>query len=402
MVEKRLRAALRVAMLCIHSSPFGRLGTRNTGGMSVYVRELSRWLGDSGHRVDIFTWRTDPDELEVHTVAENVRIVAIQPPGVDGKPDKDELWRYDGACAEQIDRFRKQDAIHYEIIHSNYWISGLVGELLKGRWQCPHVMSFHTLATAKTSAAPGHREPEVRRAAEHQLARNCDMLFAPTAAEALRYEQLGAEVIRPMPCGVDLGRFTPSGNPKKPQSCAELLFVGRFDAMKGVEVLVAALGTIVARQPARLTLIGGDGAGSDAYEWIHALAAEHGVEPFLHCRGAIAHENMVHQYRQADCVVVSSHYESFGLVVLEALACGIPVASTRVGISAEVIKQGVNGWLAPPGDAAALAGAVEQSLIIAGQVAPATIRASISGFDWRQVADLSMDGYNEALTKINP
>ncbi|HBH29967.1 MAG: glycosyltransferase [Desulfofustis sp. PB-SRB1] len=396
MAVEQCGATCNVAMLSVHSSPFGRLGTQDTGGMSVYVREMAKQLGESGHQVDIFTWRPSPDEPTVQVVSKNVLLVLIQPLGVHDKPEKEQLWHYGNGCAHEIDSYRQQNGREYQVIHSNYWISALLGNLLARRWRCPHVVSFHTLAAAKTAVVKNHRESEVRLAAEHRLMTGGDLLLAPTAAEEARYRQLGATNIVRVPCGVDIAHFIPATDRKKKET-AELLFVGRFDGMKGVEVLLAALRTLLKRRPARLTLIGGDGIDSASHWRLQNMAEEFGVHESLRYLGPVPHESMADHYGRADCLVISSHYESFGLTVLEALACGVPVAATRVGISAEILAPGRNGWLAEPGDHDGLAEAVDQCLAIAQRAEPATIRATVTGFAWPVVAERLLDAYLQAL-----
>lgn len=390
---------LRIAMLSIHSSPLGRMGTRDTGGMSVYVSELARCLAAMGHPVDIFTRWTPADGADVISPWPGVRIVFIGEEGWGALP-KDALPAHAEGFAAAIDDFRREAGVAYHRIHSNYWLSGLVGEGLKSRWGCPHLITFHTLGAAKTAARDGHAELPLRLDGERRLVQECDGVIVPTDEERERIVRLCGgrrEKVHVIPCGVDLARFRPpamgADNREGPsaQGTARLLFVGRFDPMKGMETLLESLAHLPGAPAVSLSLIGGDGPGSPEQRRVSDRCRSLGVR--VRFLGAVPHHAMPRHYHEADAVVVASVYESFGLVILESLAAGTPVASTRVGVAPYVIQPGVNGYLASAEDPRSLAVAVTRTLALARRQDPMKIRSTIAGFGWPGLASRLLDVY---------
>ncbi len=384
---------MHIAMLSIHSSPLGKLGARDTGGMSVYVRELGRRLGEKGHRVDIFTARTIPEKQHSLWLAEGVRLIHIGESLADsneGFADGVIDWN---TLASWIEQFRLAQEIGYSLIHSNYWLSGVLGVQLATTWNCPHVMTFHTLAHAKKESSAGHEEHEQRLAAEKNLTQNCTTVLAPTRIELNRLFGINGKKttrIRMLGCGVDLERFRPLPSVEEnfAKNSIDLLFVGRFDAMKGLPDLLQSL-AFLKRENIELCLglIGGDGTGSPVWHELSHQAEALELADNVVFYGRVAHELLPKYYNSATVVVLPSHYESFGLVTLEALACGIPVAATRVGIAADVIIPGVNGYLAEPQEPKSLAKAIISTLTLAAVTSSSKIRQTVKGYGWQNVAD---------------
>lgn len=396
---------LRLAMLSIHSSPLGHLGTSSTGGMSVYVLELARWLGENGHAVDIFTAAAEQDAEPLVELWPRVRLVSPQEmrggvrksPGADFDPLR---------CAAGIEQFARENRGSYDLIHSNYWLSGRVGELLAARWSCPHLITFHTLAAAKQAADPGHHEPALRVLTEQRLIMQCEAVLAPAQTEASRIRLLGGARtghIHRVGCGVDLKRFRPLPENFPGRRAAEravpgqLLFVGRFDAMKGLHELFTSL-TLLPRSPKiQLVLVGGDGPASAAQQRLLKLAGDLGISEQIEFAGRVAHERLTEYYTRAAVVVLPSRYESFGLVTLEALACGTPVVATRTGVAPEIIAPGVNGYLAEVNNPASLAAAISAALELVGSCDAQLIRSTVADFAWQGVAHDLLQVYYHTL-----
>lgn len=398
---------LHIAMLSIHSSPLGRLGIRDTGGMSIYVRELARGLDEGGHQVDIFTAKSEAQGEPIISLYQGVRLVYVGTGGGDEAatefPDTTEV---DGIAAN-IEAFRRRTTGKYDLIHSNYWLSGRVGEILKSYWCCPHVITFHTLASAKLTTAADHVEHSARLEQEQHLVKTCDIVLAPTATERRRLVDLNGrptDRIHILGCGVDLQRFKPlpqaeKGLPGEGQrDIAQILFVGRFDPMKGLSDLLQSF-TLLPEQPygVELVLVGGDGPDSKSWQNLVAQAEKLGLREHVHFLGRVEHEQLTIYYNKADIVVIPSRYESFGLVALEALACGTPVAATRVGVAADIIEPGVNGYLADPGDPATLASAIHSTLALMEKGDRQRIRSTAENFGWENVANDLIDVYNNSL-----
>lgn len=402
--------SLRLAMLSLHSHPLGQLGASTTGGMSVYVLQLARWLGKSGHAVDIFTAAPGPDAEPIKELWPRVRLVSL--PAMRGRHGTSPGTDFDPQCrAAEIDRFARGNEGLYSLIHSNYWLSGRVGELLAARWRCPHVITFHTLAVAKQATDPGHHEPALRVETEQRLLMRCAAVLAPTAIELSRLQDLAGERtdhIHRIGCGVDLERFRPltreqsSPLTAKPVVPVHLLFIGRFDAMKGLEELLTGLTLLSRPSGVRLSLVGGDGPNSAAQQHLLQLAEKLGISEQVEFAGRVPHARLPDYYRRADVVVLPSRYESFGLVTLEALACGTVVVATRTGVAPEIINPGVNGYLAEVNNPASLAAAISAALDLARSRDTQVIRSTVAGFSWQLVARDLLQVYSHILTIHSP
>ena len=392
-------------MLSLHSSPVGRLGSGDTGGMSVYLLELGQALGERGLRVDIFTRDVQSSGSNPVTISANVRLIGLNVPGTRGLV-KDELYDYLPVYQVEIEKFCREQRQSYHCLHSNYWLSGVVGARLKSSWGCPHLVTFHTCARSKMAARKDHQEDRLRLQEEDRLLACSDGVMVATAAER---DQLavslgdGAAPIHLVPLGVDLDHFIPlpadpatRGNRRRPP---QILFVGRFDPMKGVDTAIEALTHLEDSSSSELLLVGGDGQDSESRKRLEKLAQDMRLEHRVHFAGGFAHRYMPEIYRQADIVVAPSYYESFGLVVLEALATGTPVAATATGIAAEIVNPGVNGYLSTAGDSRSLARAMTETLNLARSQDPLIIRQSVQNYGWSRVADSVISVYSGALSR---
>jgi D-inositol-3-phosphate glycosyltransferase len=401
---------LRLAMLSLHSHPLGHLGTSTTGGMSVYVLELARWLGEDGHTVDIFTAAAGPDTEPVKELWPRVRLVVL--PAMRGSEGKSPAIDFDPQrCAAAIEHFARGNRGPYSLIHSNYWLSGRVGELLAAKWRCPHLITFHTLAVAKQATDPRHHEQALRVETEQRLIMQCEAVLAPSQMEKSRIQALAGERtghIHRIACGVDLQRFRPLAGERPKGLAAEqavpvqLLFVGRFDAMKGLDELFTSLTLLPRLSQVQLTLIGGDGPASAAHQHLVKLATDLGISEQVEFAGRVDQERLPGYYTRADVVVLPSRYESFGLVTLEALACGTVVVATRTGVAPELITPGVNGYLAEVNNPASLAAAISAALELCGNCDAQVLRSTVTGFSWQHVARDLLQVYSHTLTPYSP
>ena len=375
----------RVAMISVHTSPLATLGAGDGGGLNVYVRELSRQLGRRGVAVDIFTRRTDPDLPDVVALGEGVRVIQISA-GPPAPVDKGALFEVLGLFASEMALFGLRDGVSYDVIHSHYWLSGWVARLLRRYWDAPTVQVFHTLGRLKQGAAEAvgaadGRESERRIEIERRILEEADAIVAANARERAEigwWYGVRTLKIRTIAPGIDLDLFRPqsrsaarasSGLPAAPT----VLFVGRIDPVKGIDFLIDGFAALRERwqgevQPV-LAIVGGEvrhgpeGIELDAdLAQLRDLAAARGVAEGVIFRGAQPHECLPAYYAAADVVVVPSRYESFGLVAVEALACGTPVVASRVGGLAYTVEDGLNGFLVPYGQASQLAAALDRVL----------------------------------------
>ncbi len=394
---------LTIAMLSIHSSPLGNLGTRDTGGMSVYVLALAHEMGRAGHEVDIFTLRRHPEERAVSALASNVRIVTVDS-GQPVPPAKNDLHRHADDLAGAIESFRSDNELTYDLIHSHYWVSGQVGRLLGERWKRPQVITFHTLAAMKNSTRQGKPEPVERQRAERQLVHSADALLVACQREKENLEKCYAadpERINLVPGGVDFERFHPQDRAAARRRLGFdrkdfiLLSIGRLAALKGQAQIIAALAQC--DDDVRLVLVGGDGPADREQQRLQQLAARAGVAARVVFTGSIPHRELPAYYAAADVYVQASHYESFGLVGLEALACGRPVVTSPVGIMATLGQRQQPGCHLTDGSPAALAAGVRALRDDAFVWTPEEIHEAVGEFSWPRAAAAALAAYRGAI-----
>jgi D-inositol-3-phosphate glycosyltransferase len=366
---------MRIAMISVHTCPLATLGGKESGGMNVYVRDLTRELGRAGVGVDVFTRSQDEHQPHVkHDLGNGNRVFHI-PAGPERPLPKTEFFQY---LPEFVGGARLAAALleeHYDLIHSHYWLSGVVAHELCKWWGVPMVHMAHTLGAVKNRVAQNaqQREPDLRLENEAMLPDWADALVVSTESERAEVEKIsnGANRrIAVIPPGVDLSVFHPY-----PQALARreleitardkmVLFVGRIEPLKGVDTLLRALQLLQQsdEMPSRLCLsiIGGD--PSKPRETRHAelaklmtLRDELGLSDVVTFLGRRAQQTLHCYYASADVVVMPSHYESFGMVALEAMACGTPVIASDVGGLAQLVRDGETGFLVPGGDSAAMA-----------------------------------------------
>ncbi len=400
--------SLNIAMLSVHSSPVGRLGSRDTGGMSVYVRSLARELGRRGHRVDIFTrhpqGRNTPSVAHLTT---NIRLVELKA-GDNGYGHPSDLYPHLESFFEALEHFRAKEAGSYDLIHSHYWVSGKVGDWAQRAWDVPHAIMFHTLGAVKNSSLLQEEEPPLRVETEARLVQDCHRIVAATPRERedlQRFYGADPERIRVVPCGVDLELFRPLDRVGSRRILgfgpdeAIVLFVGRFSPVKGLERLFDAVGLIRDFPGLRLVLVGGEGAGAPAHEELQQRIAGLGIQGLIRFAGQVEHHHLPEYYSSADVLVVPSHYESFGLVSLEALACGTPVVSTPVGAMEQIIQQGETGSIVSDGSPAVFAECLLRFLrdVDGRSGIRERARASVLEFSWSAVASALAAQYVELM-----
>lgn len=364
-------------MLSYHTCPLALLGGKDTGGMNVYVRDLTRYLGRIGVKVDVFTRSQDEHVPHVlHDLGYGNRVVHV-PAGPEVPLPKKDLAAYLPEFVEGIKRFATNKGIQYDVIHSHYWMSGLAALQLKKTWQIPVIHMFHTLGMMKNRVAqsPEEMEGEYRISGEQEVLDGADGIVAATPAELAQLQWLykvDTQRIVVIPPGVDTEHFYPIPNDEAkefigvPPEDHMLLFVGRIEPLKGLDVLIEALGRFCRERENRnsrlfLAVIGGDPSAnpeqmSDEMAHVQALREQYGVNDLVTFLGKRGQDTLPYYYSAADAVVVPSHYESFGMVALEAMACGTPVVASQVGGLAFLVQDGVTGFTVPVGEPEALCG----------------------------------------------
>ena len=340
-------APLKIAMLSVHSCPVGELGTKDTGGMSVYIRELAREIGKRGHWVDIYTRIHDPRDRLIYELGENARLIHLKA-GDNGDMNKLAIYPYLADFTFALENFRKHDGRHYNVVHSHYWLSGRVGGWLKDLWGVPHVVMFHTLGKVKNAVGVGEDEPSLRLVTENEVINRCHRIIAATEREKLdliRYYKALPETIRVVPCGVNMDLFMPMerANVRKQLHLEHekniILYVGRIDPLKGIDRLLRASAHLRRRKGFKLIIIGGNDHFQPELQRLKWFTRELGIQDLVMFAGRVKQEDLPLYYNAANVVVVPSYHESFGLVALESLACGTPVVATKVGGLENIIEE---------------------------------------------------------------
>lgn len=354
----------RIATLSVHTSPLDQPGTGDAGGLNVYVVEVARRLADAGVEVEIFTRATTRHRPACVEMSPGVTVRHIMSGPLEGLAKED----LPGQMCAFTNGVLRAEAAHppgrYDMIHSHYWLSGQVGWLAKERWGVPLVHTAHTLAKVKNAQlAEGDRpEPLARVVGEEQVVAVADRLVANTQVEArdliTRYGADPARVAVVEP-GVDLQRFRPVPGGRAaarrrlglPEHGHVVAFVGRIQPLKAPDVLLRALAALRDREPetaGQVTVVicgGPSGSGLDQPTALIDLANSLGIAESVRFLPPQTGEDLPALYRAADLVAVPSHNESFGLVALEAQACGTPVVAAAVGGLVTAVRDGVSGVL---------------------------------------------------------
>ncbi len=412
---------MRVAMLSYHTCPLATLGGKNTGGMNVYVQMLTRRLGRMGIHVDVFTRSQDEHVPHVlHDLGYGNRIVHV-PSGPEIPLPKPELAEHIPTFVEGVLEFASKKDIQYDLIHSHYWMSGIAALELRGHWNVPIIHMFHTLGLMKQRVARDAEEAEgvYRLEGERRVLAGADCIVAATQAEFAQLQwlyQADTRKVVIVPPGVDTAHFypIPPDEAKEfigiPSDSRLLLYVGRIEPLKGIDTLIKAIaimrdkGIIERYCCLCLSIIGGDpngGAGDVSGEMkrLLALCQEHGLDELITFLGHRSQDTLPYYYSAAEAVLMPSHYESFGMVALEAMACGTPVVASEVGGLAYLVRDGETGFHFPAEDAQALSekliALIEDNELRARMAQKATEVAK--EYDWEKIAVRIVEVYKNVL-----
>ena len=408
----------RIAMLSVHTCPLAMLGGKKTGGMNVYVRDFSSELGRQGILVDVFTRSQDDCAPRiVHDLGSGGRVIHIAA-GPEKPIPVDQVANYLDEFTAGVLRFAANENIKYDLIHSHYWLSGLVADKLRDVWQTPIVHMFHTLGHMKNQIAQSdsQRASAARLAGEYQVMALADKLIAATPAEEVQlielYEANPAKIAI-IPPGVDLERFQPiaKDEAKKqvgiPCGDTNILFAGRIEPLKGIDTMLRAMALIQERRPevlhnACMAIIGGDPWADDLDEEmarLQQLRTDLDIHDLVTFLGAKDQDLLPNYYAAAEVVVMPSHYESFGMVALESMAMGTPVIASEVGGLAYLVKHGVTGYHVPSRDPEALAARIYEMLSnkACRQLLGQQARDYARQYDWANIVNRMMTVYEEVV-----
>ncbi len=407
---------IRIAFLSEHASPHALLGSVDAGGQNVYVDEVSRNLSRLGYAVDVFTRRDSADLPEVMDWAPGVRIINLAVGTASFMP-KDDLWPLMPAFRDALLRFMARDGARYDLVHSNFWMSGWVAAELKRTLDIPAVHIFHAMGkTKQRHQGAADTSPSDRIAVEHAVIREVDRLIAQCPSERNELmNDYGAEdsKVRIIPSAVNIQRYSPVPRTEARQRIGlhtddpVVVYVGRMLPRKDVRNVVRAVG-LLARQtdlPVKLLLVGGESAEPDPaitpeIGVLQQLATELGIAERVHFVGKRQPDDLRNYYSAGDVVVTTPWYEPFGLTPLEGMACGRPVIGSAVGGITFTIADGETGLLVPPRDPQALADALRRLLtdtalrLRMGHAARERVERE---FTWQAVAQRTAALYEELL-----
>ncbi|MEU2665324.1 D-inositol-3-phosphate glycosyltransferase [Micromonospora sp. NPDC007220] len=412
----------RIATLSVHTSPLHQPGTGDAGGMNVYILEVARRLAEAGVEVEIFTRATSGDLPPVVETAPGVHVRHVTSGPLEGLTKEELPGQLCAFTAGVLRAEASRPPGHYDLIHSHYWLSGQVGWLAKERWGVPLVHTAHTLAKVKNAqlAAGDRPEPKARVIGEEQVVTEADRLVANTTVEARdlidRYDADPARVAVVEP-GVDLDRFRPApGNRDRvavearrrlglPATGYVVAFVGRIQPLKAPDVLIRAVAALRERDPVladEVTVVicgGPSGSGLDRPTALMELAGTLGVADRVCFLPPQTGDDLPALYRAADLVAVPSYNESFGLVALEAQACGTPVVAAAVGGLVTAVRDQVSGVLIDghdPADWARTLGRLLPDRPHRAELARGAARHA-RNFSWHRTASGLLTVYGEAI-----
>ncbi len=393
----------RVALISLHASPLERAGQSNAGGLNVYIRALSSALARRDLPVDIFTRRVEASTPDVIETEPGVRVIQIEAGPFEPLPP-DELLPFVPLFTAGVIGFAGLRDHPYDLVHSHYWLSGLVALRLKRRWDVPAAHMFHTLAQVKRRVAGMWSAADQRRAGlEQTVLDGMDVIVAPNALEAAQLRELydaSHTRIHAIPCGVDLALFSPRDRAAAratlglPQTAPLVFTAARIEPLKDITTAVRAVALLprLGVPAAQFVVAGGPVTGPSGVaeiERIRALGAQEGMAGQLRLVGAVTQEELPLYVAASNVVVVPSLHESFGMVALEALACGRPVVASAAGGLQLTVHDGENGYLTPPRDAARFAdrlATVLRNPVLAERMSLAA-RRSAEPYGWDSVAD---------------
>ncbi|MBL8101719.1 MAG: glycosyltransferase [Anaerolineales bacterium] len=412
---------MRIAMLSYHTCPLATLGGKDTGGMNVYVRDLTCELGRLGIQVDVFTRSQDEHVPHVlHDLGYGNRVVHI-PAGPEEPKSKSDIAKYIPEFAQGVIQFAAEKGIKYDVIHSHYWMSGLAAEILSDAWGgTPIVSMFHTLGEMKNRVARSEDEKagEDRLNGERQVLRRAERIIVATLAELTQLRFLYRADSRKMtviPPGVDTSHFypIPADEAKqyiglKPEN-RMVLFVGRIEPLKGIDTLIQAMSCLDLQgihRPVHLAIIGGD-VDVSPEEMSEEMARLQkmcddlcmgGMVLFLGKRGQ---DTLPYYYSAAEVVVMPSLYESFGMVALEAMACGTPVIASEVGGLGYLVQNGITGYTIPDSEPDALCDKLSWLLgnVDLRNEMGRSAAEYAANYAWTKIASQIIEVYKEVLVK---
>ena len=395
---------MHVAVITVHGCPLRQAGSRDSGGMNIYILEMAKRLAARGVQLDVFTRHHDPLDPQVVMLAPGARLIHL-PAGV---PSLDKSGVYDllPQFTSQMRRFCIANRLRYDLVSTHYWLSGLVGMRLASEWGVSHTTSFHTMAEMKRRGRPEETEVEQRDSSESNIARSADSVVVWTDGEKdalVDYWDIDPAKVSVIPPGVDLSRFRPMSQSQSREFLGygeekNILFVGRLEPLKGLDVLFRAVAALEDLDNITLNVVGGD-ENSEEKARLQTLASRMKLTQNVRFIGSVRQDELPLHYNAADVCVLPSHYESFGLAALEAAACGRPVVASEVGGLPAIVRNGSTGFLVEPKHSDAMAERLCELLgddMLRSRMGSAA-RAHAESLGWDRSADALLNRYRELM-----
>jgi D-inositol-3-phosphate glycosyltransferase len=403
-----------IALISDHGDPAAEIGREEAGGQNVYVRQVGEALAKLGWQVDMFTRKVRPEDATIvqHSpYCRTIRLVA----GPEDFVPRDQLLMHMPAFVQAFKAFQAKEGMNYPLIHTNYWLSAWVGLELKRHSNVQLVHTYHSLGAIKYQSVTPPESAQTRLQVETQILEQaqCVVATSPQEEDSLRQMVSRLGNVQMIPCGTNLETFRAI---PRAEARAQLgidkqekvvLYVGRFDPRKGIETLVRSFANLVGSglDAVRLIIVGGSEAGqADGIERdrIGALVAELGITDSVTFAGRVGHDALPIYYTAADVSVIPSHYEPFGLVAIEAMACGTPVVASDVGGLKFTVLPEETGLLVPPQDVVGFEQAIAR--VLGDEIWAKKLRKRAServqqNFSWGSVAGQLSDLYRRLLAQ---
>jgi D-inositol-3-phosphate glycosyltransferase len=400
---------MHVAVITVHGCPLRQAGSKDSGGMNIYILEMAKRLAARGVQVDVFTRHHDPLDPQVVMLAPGARLIHLPA----GAPplDKSGVYELLPQFISQMRRFCIANRLNYDLVSTHYWLSGLVGMRLASEWGVPHTTSFHTMAEMKRRGRPEETEVEQRDVSESAIACAADSIVVWTNDEKdaiVDYCDIDPAKVSVIPPGVDLSRFRPMSQSQSREFLGygeekNILFVGRLEPLKGLDVLFRAVAALENLGNVTLNVVGGD-ENSKEKSRLQSLASRMKLTQTVRFIGSVSQEELPLHYNAADVCVLPSHYESFGLAALEAAACGRPVVASEVGGLPSIVRNGSTGFLVEPKHSDSMAERLCELLgddMLRSRMGSAA-RTHAETLGWDRSADALLDRYREMVPAQNP
>ncbi len=402
----------RIALISVHGDPAIEIGKEEAGGQNVYVRHVGEALAELGWQVDMFTRKASAEQANIVEHSQNCRTIRLTA-GPEEFVPRDNIFEYASDFVKEFLKFQQQSSVHYSLVHTNYWISSWVGMELKKIQNVKQVHTYHSLGAVKYKSVTTPLIASTRLNVEKTVLETAERIVATSPQEKEHMRSLVSTKgnIDIIPCGTDIHRFGAIEQQTARQQLGiateskVVFYVGRFDQRKGIETLVRAVGQSQLRDQADLKLIIGGGSRpgqSDGIERdrIESIVAQLGMSDFTVFPGRLDDEILPVYYTAADVCVVPSHYEPFGLVAIEAMACGTPVVASDVGGLQYTVVPEETGLLAPPQDEVAFAAAIDRILSdpdYRNKLGQAARKRVETKFSWAGVAQQLSDLYTKLI-----